>query len=80
MVGQKENVEPLSKILQKGIDESPVPVLNQVYLGCTQREPKVDHEAVQSKADSFRRITTNEVTNDKSNPKYKFFSTDHSME
>ena len=49
----------LWKFLRKEIDpEDPTPLLNQLHLGCTQREAEVDHHAVQAKAHLFRRFTT----------------------
>ena len=50
----REMMGPVWKILQKDIYlEEPIRSLSQVYLGCTQREADVDHEAVQEKADAL---------------------------
>ena len=52
------------KVLRKdSVLEEPTPLLSQVRLGCTQREPEIDHRALQAEADPSRRLTTTEVTN-----------------
>ena len=43
------------------------PLLNQVYMGCTQTEAEFDQLAERAKTHIFQRITTTEVTNDKQN-------------
>ena len=51
--------------LQKDIDmRDPTPSVHQVYLGCTQRDAKVDLWAVQSKIELFKKkkkLTTGET-------------------
>ena len=42
--------------MQKEID--PTPLMNQVFVGCTQRDAKVDLQAVQSKTELFNTSTT----------------------
>ena len=58
MVGKKQKMDTMWKIQQKDIDlEDPTPLLDQVYLGCAQWQAKVDHQAVQSKTESFKKLT-----------------------
>ena len=67
MAGKREHLGPMWTILRKGIDlEDLISFLNHMLLlGCSQREAEVDHEAIQSEYDLFRRnTTTTEVTND----------------
>ena len=72
MVGKKQILGRMWNILRKGMGlGDPVPLLNQVYLDCTQREAEVEHEAVQAEADLFRRITSAEVANKKQDTKEK---------
>ena len=52
-------MDSMWKILQKEIDiEDPTPLIDHVYLGCTQREAKVDLHAVQSQTGLFKKLTT----------------------
>ena len=62
-VGKKQNTESMWTILQKDIDlEPPTPSIEQVYLGCTEREGNVKHKAVQLKSElSEKRTTTRET-------------------
>ena len=56
MVGMKQNVCSMWTTLQKEMDlEDPIPLSDQVYLGCTQREAKVDLQAVQFKTELFKK-------------------------
>ena len=56
MVGKRQNMDFMWKILQKEIDlEDPTPSEDQVYSGCTEREAKVDPQAVQSKNIRWKR-------------------------
>ena len=50
MVGGKQNLKPMWKILQGdfGLGE-PTPLIDEVFLECTQREAKVDYQAVKDK-------------------------------
>ena len=58
MIGKKQNMDPMWKILQIEIDiENPTPSIDQVYLSCTQREAKVDPRAVHSKNELFNKLT-----------------------
>ena len=53
------------KSLRKDVDlEYPTTWLDQVFVGCTQRETEVHQHAVQAKADLFGRITTTQVTSE----------------
>ena len=56
LVGKSKILKPMWKNLQKDIDpEDPTPLINQVYLGCTQREAKADRQAVRSKTELFKK-------------------------
>ena len=48
------------------------PMLNQVYMGCTQTETEVDQVDERAKTHSFQRITATEVTNGKQNKRNNF--------
>ena len=53
------------KRLENKIDlEGPTPIMNQVYLGCSQRPAEVDEQIIASKAEFFKRITTSRVKDD----------------
>ena len=55
----KMNVGPIWEILQKcNRLQRSKPLIDEVYLGCTQREATVDLQAVQSKADLFKQSKT----------------------
>ena len=58
--------------------EDPTPLLSRVCLGCSERE-EVDHDAVESQADLFRRITVTDVTNEKQT-KNNLLSIEHGVE
>ena len=65
MVGKTESLGPMWKRLEKKIDlEGPTPIMNQVYLGCSQRPAEVDEELIASKAEFLKRITTSRVKDD----------------
>ena len=54
---------PTWETLQKEIDlADPTPFIDQVYLGCTQREAKVDPHVVQSKNELFTQLTRTRET------------------
>ena len=56
---KEENMDLTWKSLQKDIGlENPTPLMNQVFLGCTQKEATVDDQAVQSKTEWFKKLTT----------------------
>ena len=56
---KEENMDLTWKSLQKEIGfENPTQLMNQVFLGCTQREATVDPQAVQSKTEWFKKLTT----------------------
>ena len=61
MVVKKDSLGRFWTILREDIDVRGVkdPSLAHVSLGCSQREADIDHGAVQSKADLFRRSKTN---------------------
>ena len=64
MVGEKQDLGPMWTILRRDIDlEDPTPLLNQVYLGCTQSEAAVESCSSSGQSGLSRRITTTEVTN-----------------
>ena len=55
MVGKKQNIDCMWKTLQKEIYlEDPTPSLDQVSLGCTQREAKCDPQAAHPKPSCSR--------------------------
>ena len=55
-VGKKPNMGSMWKNLQKGVDfEDPPAIIDQVYLGCTHRGAKVDHQAVQFQTE-FKKV------------------------
>ena len=63
MVGKKENCDHCEALKRASIWKiQPLP-MKQQYLGCAQIESEIDHEAVQSKASLFRRVTTTEDIN-----------------
>ena len=42
MVGQKQNIDPMWKVLNKKVDlGEPTSFLDHVYLGCTQRQCEI---------------------------------------
>ena len=54
IVGEKQNMVPMWKVLQKEIVfEDATSLMDQVYLGCTQRDAKVDLQTVLSKTKLF---------------------------
>ena len=62
MVGKVENMGPMWKTLKEKMELEPsTPLVDQVYLGCNQREADVDEELIATKADLFKRITTTSV-------------------
>ena len=59
MVGKKQKMDSMWKIQQKEIDfEDLAPLTDQVYSGCTPREAEVGFQAVQSKTELFKKLTT----------------------
>ena len=82
MVGKEQHNGPMWTILQKEIDlEYPTPVIDQVYLGCTQREAMVDPQAVHSETDLFKKLTTTREADEKRpNERKTFVGKDHCLE
>ena len=65
-----QNVGPIWKIRQKEVDlEDPTPLIDQVYWGYTQRSAKVDPQAVQSKTELFKKLTTTREADEKDQTK-----------
>ena len=59
MLGKDQTMGPMWNNQQKEIDlEDPMSLIDQVYLGCTQKEAKVDPQTVQSKTEAFEKLTT----------------------
>ena len=59
MIGKRRILYPCGKLCKKVIDlEPPTLLIDQVYFGCTQKEAKVNHQAVRSKTELFRTKTT----------------------
>ena len=57
--GYVDDFKMVGKRLQKDIDlEDPTPWIDRVYLGCTQRQAKMNHQGVQSKAELNKKLTT----------------------
>ena len=66
MVGKKQNMGSMWNILRKESDlGDPTPSIDQVYLGCSEREAKVDLQAIQSKTELFKKITTTREAEEK---------------
>ena len=82
MVGKEQHNGPMWTILQKEIDlEYPTPVIDQVYLGCTQREAMVDPQAVHSETDLFKKLTTTKEADEKRpNERKTFVGKDRCLE
>ena len=58
--------------LQKEVDlEDPTPWIDQVYLGSTQREAKVDPKTVQSQTELFKNLWTTMEADEKDQTKEK---------
>ena len=54
LAGKTENIKPTWKILMKDVDlGEPTSLLDQLYLGCTQREFKISNEIVANYTDMF---------------------------
>ena len=65
MVGKNENIRPMWQSLKREIAVAePTPIVNQVSLGCTQREARVDMGVVQSKSEFRKRLTTSGTTDE----------------
>ena len=63
MVGKSENAGPMWKTLRRRMDLEPsTPLVDQVYLGCNQRDAEIDEELISTKAELFKRITTTSVS------------------
>ena len=57
---------------QKNIDqEDPRSLIGQVFWVCTERGPKMDERALQSKTELFKRLTTSARTEQKDPAKEK---------
>ena len=76
IIGKTEHLRLRWKSLEveHDFDEDPIPLLNQVYTGCTQSDAKVSPQAVQSKAALFRRPRSTRVTDEKNLTKEPFSS------
>ena len=63
--GEKQNVNPTSKILMKDVDmEEPTPFLDHVYFGCTQRECQISKDIVDKNRSVFElRICAGAIKN-----------------
>jgi len=65
LVGAKENIAPMWEALKKSIDlEPPIPLQNNVYLGCKQEPEAPDADAVQQKAFIFNGFFMNKHAQD----------------
>ena len=54
MAGETQNLDPMWKILMKGIDlGEPTSFLDHVYLGCTQRECQISKDIVDNYRTTF---------------------------
>ena len=62
LLGRKENIGLVWKVQRQQFVKDAPPLLKQLCLGCIWKDAEVDHNAVQSKADLFRRISTTKVT------------------
>ena len=63
---KKQSLRPVWKRLEREIElEDSTSVATRVYLGCTQRDAKVNPQAVQSKKELFKRLTTNDAVEGK---------------
>ena len=62
MAGKAQNIPAMWKaLIAAGLDlEPPVPLHSNVYLGCGQRELKVDPELVAAKSGMFQRLCASE--------------------
>ena len=66
---------------KKSIDhEDPTPWIDQVYLGCTQREAKADPQALQSKTELFKKLTTTRLTKKNQTKEILFIGKDQCLE
>ena len=65
MAGKKKNVAPTWKKLMKNVDlDEPISFLDHVYLGCTQRERKVNEIVVEQHKKMFEsRISSGATEN-----------------
>ena len=62
MAGRRESLAPMWAILRKNIElEDPIPLVDQVYLVCTQRAATVDEEAIRTQTEMFQINTTANV-------------------
>ena len=73
---------PMWNNQQHEIDlEDPMPLIDQVYLGCSQREAMVDPQAVHSETDLFKQLTTKREADEKRpNERNTFVGKDHCLE
>ena len=59
MAGKKQNLEPMRQRLMQQVDlEKPTQVLDQVYLGCTQRDCKLNKKLVDERTQMFESLTS----------------------
>ena len=76
-VGQKQNMDSLWKTRQKEVDfEDPTPLIDFLYLGCTQGDAKVDPQAVQSETELFKKLTTTKVADEKDQTEEQSYDTE----
>ena len=62
MVGRKESLAAIWAKLRKKIDsDDPTPLIDLVYLGCTQRAATIDEASIKAKTELFPIITTSDV-------------------
>ena len=65
MVG-KAPIQRKGRCLQEDVDlKDPTPIMNQVYLGCTQTSAQADTKKVKSEAELYTRLTTTRDGSDK---------------
>ena len=66
MDGRKQNMDSMWKTRHKEVNlEDPTPLIDPLYLGCTERDAKVDPQAVQSKTELFKKLTTTKEADEK---------------
>ena len=57
MVGKKESIEPMWAKIRKYIELDPeTPLVDHVYLGCTQREVEPNREIIEAKQQLFAQL------------------------
>ena len=62
MVGRKGSLAAIWATLRKNIDlDDTTPLVDLVYLGCTQRAATIDEASIKAKTELFQIITTSDV-------------------